>query len=630
MDPESLEILKTKLADEDRKKLMKIDNHMLHQFIATYVELCNPSKVNIFTDSEEDLRRTRETAIANKEEVRLSMENHTVHFDGYHDQARDKEGTRFLLPPDIDLGPAINAMDRDEGLSEIREIMADIMAGREMHIKFFCLGPVNSQFSIPCVQITDSAYVAHSEDLLYRQGYREFIRQGREAGFWKFVHSEGELEEAGLGLLVSKNIDKRRIYIDLQDEIIYSANTQYAGNSLGLKKLAMRLGINKGSKEGWLCEHMLIMGVQGAEGRVSYFTGAFPSMCGKTSTAMIEHETIVGDDIAFLRIVGNDVKAVNAESGIFGIIDGINDVDDALQWKALNDPRAEIIFSNLLVYDGGKIFWNGKPGDPPESGVNYSGQWYKGKKDPGGKEITPSHKNARFTLRLDILDNIDPRFHDPGGVEVKGFIYGGRDSDIWVPVEEAFDWIHGIITMGAALESETTAATLENEGIRAFNPMSILDFLSIPIGKYIQNNIDFGKKVQNPPRIFSVNYFLLGSDGNWLSHKNDKHVWLKWMDLKVNNEADAIRTPTGLIPKYETLKDLFKVTLESDYPREDYIEQFTIRVPENLAKIDRLMNIYRTRVLDTPQIVFEVLEKQRERLEAARGIYGDYISPYQL
>ncbi len=133
-------------------------------------------------------------------------------------------------------------MDRDEGLNELSQIMTNIMAGHELFIKFYCLGPVNSPFSIPCIQLTDSAYVAHSEDLLYRQGYQEFLRQGSNARFFKFVHSQGELEEAGLGLLVSKNKEKRRVYIDLQDEVIYSMNTQYGGNSLGLKKLAMRLG----------------------------------------------------------------------------------------------------------------------------------------------------------------------------------------------------------------------------------------------------------------------------------------------------------------------------------------------------------------------------------------------------
>ena len=162
-----------------------------------------------------------------------------------------------------------------------------------------------------------------------------------------------------------------------------------------------------------------------------------------------------------------------------------------------------------------------------------------------------------------------------------------------------------------------------------FNPMSNLDFLSIPIGRYIKDNLNFGTNV-NPPRIFSVNYFLKDSDGKFMNHKNDKRVWLKWMELRVHDEVDAIKTPTGFIPKYEDLKRLFKETLNKEYPKEDYIKQFTLRVPEHLAKIDRLMKVFNERVLYTPKIVFKILEEQRERLKKARTKYGDYISPFEL
>jgi phosphoenolpyruvate carboxykinase (GTP) len=159
--------------------------------------------------------------------------------------------------------------------------------------------------------------------------------------------------------------------------------------------------------------------------------------------------------------------------------------------------------------------------------VNYAGEWFPGKRDGDGKEIPPSHKNARFTFDLHLLDNLDPHVDDPEGVPIAGVICGARDSDTWVPVEEAFDWEHGIVTKGAALESETTAATLGQEGVRAFNPMSNLDFLSIPIGRYIQDNLDFGAKAMRPPRIFSVHYFLRGENGEFLNDRADKRVWLK-------------------------------------------------------------------------------------------------------
>jgi phosphoenolpyruvate carboxykinase (GTP) len=622
----TLPILKNRLQKEEYQKILRLDNPSINTFIATSIEISNPNNIFVATDSPEDILYTREAAIRNHEEKALAMKGHTIHFDGYHDQARDKIHSKFLLPRDTTLGPEFNTMDRDEGLKEMQQIMTNIMAGHELFIKFYCLGPTNSPFSIPCIQLTDSAYVAHSEDLLYRQGYQEFLRQGKSAHFFKFVHSQGEIQQAGFNLFVSKNIEKRRVYIDLQEEIIYSMNTQYGGNSLGLKKLAMRLAINRCSRENWLVEHMLLMGVHGPHGRISYFTGAFPSMCGKTSTAMMNGETIIGDDITYLRNINGKVRAVNVESGIFGIIEGINDSNDPLQWDALTHP-AEIIFSNVLVTEENIVYWNGKPGICPETGVNYSGKWFKGAHDTNGIEIPPSHKNARFTFRLDILPNVDRLLHDPHGAEVHGIIYGGRDSDTSVPVEESFDWVHGIIMKGACLESETTAATLGKEGVRVFNPMSNIDFLSIPIGRYIQNNLDFGKKLQHSPRIFSVNYFLKDKNGFWLNEKNDKAIWLKWMELRVNNEADVLRTPTGYIPTYRDLKELCNQFLHKHYSQQDYNKQFMIRINENLTKITRMRSIFCTRILDTPSIVFTVLDEQEKRLMEAQRSFGEYITP---
>ncbi len=626
MDQKTISILKTRLDEKSYQKLIRINNPKLHQFIANYIDICNPAKVFVCTNSAEDIQYIREAAIRNMEEAELAIKGHTIHFDGYYDQARDKEKTKFLLPKGVDLGPRINAIDKEEGIKEIHAILKNIMEGHEVYIKFFCLGPTNSEFTIPCVQITDSSYVAHSEDLLYRQGYEEFLGRCNYEGFFKFVHSQGELKEAGLGLLVSKNIEKRRVYIDLQDEVIYSTNTQYGGNTIGLKKLAMRLAINRASKEGWLTEHVFIVGVHGPGGRVSYFTGAFPSMCGKTSTTMVEDKTIVGDDIAYLRKIGGKIRAVNVEKGIFGIIEGINSNEDPLPWKALHNT-GEIIFSNVLVTEDKGVYWTGKDGDCPKKGVNYAGEWFLGKRDTEGKEIPPSNKNARFTFDLKILDNVDPKLDDPEGVVVSGMIYGGRDSDTLVPVEESFNWVHGVITKGAALESETTAAILGKEGIRVFNPMSNLDFLSVPIGKYIEDHLNFGVSLNKPPRIFSVNYFLKDSNGKFMNHKNDKSVWLKWMELRSHKDVGAVKTPTGLIPRYEDLKKLFMQVLNKDYSKEEYSEQFALRVQENLAKIDRIVEIYRTKVSGAPKVIFEALEEQRKRLIAAREKFGDHIAP---
>ncbi len=625
MEQETKDFLKQRLTDEGFNRLMKIDNPALHQFVAKYIEHCNPDKVFVCTDAAEDIKYVREAALRNGEEKALATPGQTVHFDNYYDQARDKQHTLILIPKGEELDKAIKTGDRDECLKEIHNIMKDIMKGKEMYIRFFCLGPTNSEFSIPSLQLTDSAYVAHSLDILYRQGYEEFVRQGRNARFFKVVHSAGELDERK----TSKNLDKRRIYIDIKEDTVYSANTQYGGNTLGLKKLSMRLAIHRGSKEGWLTEHMLVMAIHGPNDRKTYFTGAFPSLCGKTSTAMLDNETIVGDDIAYLRNKDGQVRAVNVEKGMFGIIMGINSKDDPIIWEVLHSP-AEIIFSNVLVTPDKKVHWIGKDGEVPAEGENHSGKWFKGKKDDQGNEITCSHRNARFTVSLENFKNLDPTLHNPEGVAVGAIVYGGRDSDTWVPIEQSFDWTHGIITKGASLESETTAATLGKEGVRKFNLMSNLDFLPIRINKYIQANLDFGKGLEKPPLIFGVNYFLKDKDGNFLNAKTDKKVWYKWAELRVHNEVEAIKTPTGWIPKYEDLKRLFKEVLNKEYSLEDYKKQFMIRIPENLAKIERIKEVYKTQVIDPPNILFEELDKQKQRLLDAQEKYGDYITPDKL
>jgi len=618
------DLLEDRLDADNLKKLLALGSPKMHAFIAEAIELTRPESVFVCDDSNTDLAYIRSFAIESGEERSLAIEGHTSHFDGFYDQARDKANTKYLLEPGTDLGASLNSTGKEAGTKEVLAFLKDSMVGRQMLVCFFCLGPTDSEFSIPCVQITDSPYVAHSECLLYRPGYEQFKSIGNSPYFFRFLHSEGELEN-----FVSKNIDKRRVYIDLDENIVYSVNTQYGGNTIGLKKLALRLAINKASKEGWLAEHMFVMGAHGPGGRVTYFTGAFPSACGKTSTSMLPGQTIVGDDIAYLRKKGGEIRCVNVESGIFGIIRDVNATDDPVIYEALNNP-GEIIFGNVLVTDDGKSHWLGMGAELPTEGTNYSGKWHKGKTDDKGKEISPSHKNARYTVRISGLSNRDPRLDDPEGVPVGAMVYGGRDSDTLVPVEQAFDWTEGIIAKGAMLESETTAATLGAEGVRTFNIMSNMDFVSLPLGRYIQNNLDFAQGIDKPPLIFSVNYFLRDKDGKYLNGMLDKMVWVLWAELRVHGDVDAIETPTGLIPKYEDLARLFKHELDEDFTKENYIEQFTIRVPNLLAKIDRIEEIYKTKVPDTPKIVFDVFNTQRKRLTAAADKLGDYILPFDL
>ncbi len=614
--------LKELMDEEQFRKIEKIKNPKLHEFLAKYIELCKPSKIFVATDSYDDELYIRNRAIVYGEEKLLKMPGHTIHYDNYYDQARDKEHTYVLTENDEKL-PYIRTMERSRALEEAHSLLDGIMHGKELFVLFFSLGPKDSEFMVPAVQLTDSAYVAHSEFLLYRKAYDVFVKN-LDLNFLKFVHSAGELDERK----TSKNLDKRRVFIDLVDDIAFAINTQYAGNTIGLKKPAFRLTINHAVKEGWLSEHMFLMGVNGPNGRVSYFTGAFPSMCGKTSTCMLRGERLVGDDLSFIKIVNGEVRAVNVEYGVFGIIQGVNKEDDPYIWEVLHSPK-EIIFTNLLIHEG-IAYWNGMGEDIPCEGENHSGRWWCGKKDKDGNDIPPSHKNARFTARLEYFPNLDREALDAkNGVKLSGMIFGGRDSDTWPPVCESFNWQHGVIMKGASIESETTAATLGKEGVRKYNIMSILDFLSVHIGKYIKNYLEFGKKIEKPPKIFAVNYFLKDKNGEYLNDKLDKKVWLKWMELRAHNEVDAVETPIGYIPKYEDLKKLFSGVLNKDYSRDDYEKQFTVRIPELLAKIERIRKIYEE-IGDVPAEVFEEINSEERRLRDYREKYGDYISPFKL
>ncbi|MEM3442980.1 MAG: phosphoenolpyruvate carboxykinase domain-containing protein, partial [Candidatus Bathyarchaeia archaeon] len=394
-----LEILRLKLSQKDYHKLRAIANPNVHQFIAEAAELCKPEKIFICSDSPEDIAYIRNQALATGEEKPLATPGHTVHFDGPYDQGRDREVTKYLVPKGDQLSKALNQIDRDEGLAEVKGLLKDSMQGRVMIVRFVSLGPPNSVFTILGLQCTDSWYVAHSESLLFRPGYEAFTKAGQNGSFLRVLHSAGKLNED----MISIEHDKKRIYIDYTDNTIYSVNTQYAGNSVGFKKLSFRLAIRKANQEGWLAEHMMIMGVHGPEGRKTYFAGAFPSACGKTSTAMLPGETILGDDIAYIRNINSVARAVNVECGIFGIIKDINAKDDPVIFKVLTSP-GEVIFSNVLVKDG-KPYWLGMGCELPKNGVNFTGYWWEGKKDEHGDPIPPAHKNARYTVALKALKN---------------------------------------------------------------------------------------------------------------------------------------------------------------------------------------------------------------------------------
>jgi len=613
-------ILESRLDPDSLKKLLALNNTSVNEVISDAIFKFQPDSVFVSTGSPEDLDSVREQAIKRGEEKRLVLPGHTIHYDGYEDQGRDPVNTKFLASGGTSLGPALNSVDRQEGLDEIDRIMNGIMRGKEMIVSFYSLGPLGTEFAIPCLQITDSYYVAHSEDILYRSGYGLFKNQRGKEEFFAFLHSAGAIENG-----VSRDIDLRRMFIDLENNFVYSVNTQYAGNTVAAKKLAHRLAIRKAAEEDWLAEHFFISAVPSYEGgKITYIAGAFPSWCGKTSTSMLFN--IVGDDLAHVRKKDGKVYAANVEKGIFGVIKDVNPEDDPYCHELLVRP-GEVIFSNVLEADG-RPYWQGMGKvDIPSEGYNHSGLWSQRKKDDKGKSIPVSHDNARFCVALEGVENYD----STQVVELKGIVYGGRSSKRPVPVSQSYGWVHGVF-YGASIESEPTAATVGGSSAKVIiNPMANTEFVSIPIGKYLEKHVQFAKKLKEPPRIFYVNYFLRDEAGEFLNTKMDKKVWIRWIERRINGEVGAYATPTGFIPRYEDLAELFKRELGASYSQDQYELQFVMRVPELLEKLEIVEKFYQEETSVIPKEIFEMINAQRGLLLEAQKTHGNnHISPFKF
>jgi phosphoenolpyruvate carboxykinase (GTP) len=614
------EVLESKLDSDSLGKLLALNNTPLNEIIADAIVKFQPDSVFVSTGSPEDSERVREQAVRLGEEKSLVMSGHTIHYDGYEDQGRDPVNTKFLVSGGTSLGPALKTVDRQEGLDEINRIMNGIMRGKEMVVSFYSLGPLGTEFAIPCLQITDSYYVAHSEDILYRSGYELFKSETGSEEFFVFLHSAGALEDS-----ISHDIGLRRMFIDLEKNFVYSVNTQYAGNTVAAKKLAHRLAIRRAAEEDWLSEHFFISGVPSYEGgKSTYIAGAFPSWCGKTSTSMLFN--IVGDDLAHVRKKDGKVYAANVEKGIFGVIKDVNPEDDPYCHELLVRP-GEVIFSNVLEADG-RPYWQGMGKvDVPSGGRNHSGLWSQGKKDDKGKLIPVSHDNARFCVALEGIENFDPT----QVVELEGIIYGGRSSKRPGPVSQSYGWVHGVF-YGASIESEPTAATVGGSSAKVIiNPMANTEFVSIPIGQYLENHIRFAKELKEPPKIFYVNYFLRDAAGEFLNTKMDKKVWIRWIERRINGEVGAYPTPIGLIPKYEDLAELFEKELATGYSKDQYELQFVMRVPELIEKLEIVEEFYKKETRVVPEEIFEMIAAQRGLIVEAQKTYGeDHISPFKF
>jgi phosphoenolpyruvate carboxykinase (GTP) len=600
--------------------------------IANAVAMCDPDQVFINTGSSADKRFIKDLALAQQEEKVLPMPDHTIHYDLKDEQGRIIDRTFYIVNPGEQVSSLANKMLRADALEEVRTKMAGIMAGRTMVIGFYIRGPVGSPVSNPALEITSSAYVSHSAEILYRNAFANFQAEvDRLAHFFTNIHSEGRNRP--------EDLPNARVFMDRSHWTTYSCFCTYAGNTLLLKKGNHRFCVDKAVYEnpaGELSEHMFITGIDGPGGRITWCTGAAPSGCGKTTTAMAGNH-FIGDDLAQMWIDDDgSIRSVNPECGIFGIVEDVNWEGDPHLMNCLRKPGTEVIWSNVLIGADGVPHWTGNGEPAPESGDNFQGQWQRGMTDAGGKPVPISHPNARCTIASTALANYSELAESPRGVETRIITYSGRDSDTMPPVWAAKSADQGVV-IGACIVSAATATEVGATGVKRapwanapFIPGALGDYMDVQFRFFNSDKIAPDKR----PVMAGLNYFLThkargGDAGGLLGEKRDVKVWLAWLERRAHAEVTAIETPIGYLPLYRDLKQLFSEIIDKAYPETLYNQQFSLYVDNILARIDLQTEAYGKEQNIPPQL-FDVLADQHRGLTTLRARYGAIVTPGQL
>ncbi|MBR9982566.1 MAG: phosphoenolpyruvate carboxykinase (GTP), partial [Desulfatitalea sp.] len=445
-------LFEEKLAPEQFKRIAVFEIPAVVLKVANAIVMCEPDQVFINTGNEADRQFIRDLALEKGEEEVLPMKGHTIHFDLKEEQGRIIDRTYYVANDDEPVSSLGLRMSRPDALDTVRKGMAGIMRGKTMVVGFYARGPAGSPVSNPAIEITSSAYVSHSAEILYRNIYKEFEKETRHLGhFYTNIHSEG--------LNRAEDLPDARVLMDRAHRTTYSYKCTYAGNTLLMKKGNHRFSVDRSVYEkrgAELAEHMFITCMESPDGRVTGIAGAAPSGCGKTTTAMAG-DRFIGDDLAQMWIAEDgSVRAINPECGIFGILEDVNWEGDPVLMRCLREPGTEVIWSNVLIDADGVPHWTGSGEEQPAKGRNFQGHWEKGMKDGKGKPIPISHPNARCTLAATALSNYSPRAEDPKGVEVRVVTYSGRDSDTMPPVWEARTPEEGVV-IGACIVSAATA-----------------------------------------------------------------------------------------------------------------------------------------------------------------------------
>jgi phosphoenolpyruvate carboxykinase (GTP) len=522
-------------------------NLHVQKWVKDVASLCQPDEVFWCDGSEEEKEELTRIAFKCGDLIPLNQEKLPgcyLHRSALNDVARTENLTFVCTPTQEEAGPNNNWMAPAESYDKLSKIYAGAMRGRTLYVIPFLMGAPGSSFSKVGIQVTDSVYVVLNMRIMTRMGKVALDHLGESGDFTRCLHSKADLA-----------IERRFICHYPQDNTIWSVGSGYGGNALLAKKcLALRIASKLGQQEGWLAEHMLIVGVESPEGEITYICGAFPSACGKTNLAMLVPPDsmkgwkihTIGDDISWLR-VGPDGRlwAVNPEAGCFGVAPGTGSNTNR---NAMRMVTRDTIFTNVALRPDGTVWWEGH--DDP---VPYNAQDWRGKPwDPEGGHPA-AHPNARFTVSIKQCPSYSPEWEKPEGVPISAMLFGARRQKMIPLVYQSFNWQHGTF-LGATLASETTAAATGAVGVVRRDPMAMLPFCGYNMGDYWGHWLAMAKRATNPPKIFRVNFFQRNERGRflWPGFGENLRI-LRWITERCKGNGQATETPIGYVPKASSL-----------------------------------------------------------------------------
>lgn len=549
------------------------------KWIDEMAAMTQPDKIVWIDGSEAQAEELRKEACSTGELIKLNEEllpNCYLHRTALNDVARVENRTFICTTKQEDAGNINNWMAPAECYAKLTKLFTGSMKGKTMYVIPYSMGIVGSDFAKYGIELTDSIYVVLNMLIMTRVGNNVLEALGDSPDFIKGLHAKADLDE-----------ENRYICHFPEDNTIWSVNSGYGGNVLlGKKCFALRIASYLGRKEGWMAEHMLILGIEFPNGEIKYITAAFPSACGKTNLAMLIPPAIyknlgyktwcVGDDIAWLRI-GKDGRlwAVNPENGFFGVAPGTNEHSNP---NALHTTMRDTIFTNVVHdLDNNTVWWEGLNNNPPKNAIDWKGnKWDYTKYDKKDKSTCGAHPNSRFTASAKNCPCLSSEFNNPAGVPISAIVFGGRRAKTAPLVYQSFNWQHGTF-VGSIMASETTAAAAGAVGVVRRDPMAMRPFVGYNMGDYFAHWLEMGKKIPHAPKIFNVNWFRTDDDGNfiWPGFGDNMRVLL-WILARCEDKVGAVETAIGYVPKAEdiniegldgvtvdTIKDLLSVDVAS-------------------------------------------------------------------